>query len=76
MNLKLKAKLVEKFRTQGAGARVVKLSESRVSRLINGVYAPTDRERQLLQVYSARICSQRAARIGMGRNDDGEAFHH
>jgi hypothetical protein len=45
MNLKLKSKLVERFRIQGAAARALGLSESRLSRLVTGFYEPTPEER-------------------------------
>lgn len=48
MNLKLKSRLVERYRIQGAAARALGLSESRLSRLITGASQPTEREIKLL----------------------------
>jgi hypothetical protein len=46
-NLPLKARIVERFRIQGVAARLWKMSEPRLSRIITGLSEPTDEERKL-----------------------------
>jgi hypothetical protein len=48
-NLILKAKIVERFRIQGAAAKAWKMSESRLSHLVTGLSEPTQRERELFR---------------------------
>ena len=44
VNLILKAKLIEKYRIQGAAALALEMSESRLSRIVTGLSAPTEEE--------------------------------
>ncbi len=46
MNFKLKALIVEKFGSQCAAARVLGLSEPKLSRIIRGWEIPGDQERR------------------------------
>ncbi|GEM_PF-6829878 len=43
-DLKLKAALVGKFRTQTAASRELNITESRLSRLVNGWERPSEKE--------------------------------
>jgi plasmid maintenance system antidote protein VapI len=46
-NLKLKAKIIERFGTQADFARVTGLKEDRISRFINGRNLPTEEEKSI-----------------------------
>jgi hypothetical protein len=56
MNLKLKSKLIERFRIQGAAAKALRLSESRLSRLVTGFYEPTPEERDRFAAMLGEDC--------------------
>jgi hypothetical protein len=47
----LKAKIIERFGYQGACAKAFRLSESRLSRVINGISNPNEKERALFRQY-------------------------
>lgn len=46
-NLMLKAKIIERYRIQGAAAKAWRMSESRLSRIVTGLSDPTDEELEL-----------------------------
>lgn len=51
INFTLKAKIIERFGYQGACAKAFRLSESRLSRVVNGISNPTPDERALFKQY-------------------------
>ena len=44
LRLELKGKIVARYRIQGAPARAMGISESRLSRIVTGLYDPTEEE--------------------------------
>jgi len=48
LRLELKSKIVARYRIQGAAAKAMGISESRLSRIVTGLYDPTEAELQKL----------------------------
>jgi hypothetical protein len=46
VNLALKSKIVARYRIQGAAAKSLRMSESRLSRIVTGLSEPTEEELQ------------------------------
>lgn len=49
INLKLKAKIIEKYRTQGRFAVVCGKKDNWISRLVQGIQLPTEQEKEQIR---------------------------
>ena len=62
VNWKLKSRLIEHFGSQVEAARQLRISESRLSYIVNRHVAPSDRERQALELVFGKALTTRLLR--------------